>query len=49
MNPTRLKLVQRAFKKIDRDGSGCLDIEDLRDIYNTAKHPDVVSGKKTPD
>ena len=42
-------MVSRAFKKIDRDGSGVIDIDDLKDIYNTSKHPDVVSGKKTSD
>ena len=49
MTPNRLNLVKRAFKKIDRDGSGILDLDDLRDVYNTSKHPDVLSGKKTSD
>ena len=35
MNPKRLGLVRKAFSKIDRDGSGILDIDDLRDVYNT--------------
>ena len=43
----RLALVRKAFQKLDRDGSGIVDINDIRDVYNASKHPDVISGKKT--
>lgn len=49
LTPNRLALVKKAFAKLDRDESGVVDIEDLKDIYNTSRHPDVLSGKKTPD
>lgn len=49
LKPNRLALVQKAFKKLDRDGSGQVDINDIKDVYNTSKHPDVISGKKTGD
>ena len=49
MTPQRLKLVQLAFKKLDRDGSGIVDINDIRGVYNATKHPDVISGKKKED
>jgi Ca2+-binding EF-hand superfamily protein len=39
--------VKRAFQKLDRDGSGIVDINDIREVYNASKHPDVLSGKKT--
>jgi hypothetical protein len=39
----------KAFAKIDKDGSGILDIEDIKGVYNCSKHPDVQSGKKTED
>jgi Ca2+-binding EF-hand superfamily protein len=45
----RLALVNKAFKKLDRDNSGIVDINDIRGVYNGTKHPDVVSGKKTED
>jgi hypothetical protein len=47
MNDFRKQMVERAFRKIDKDGSGVLDINDIKDTYNAQKHPDVLSGKKT--
>ena len=49
MNPMRKKIVQKAYKKLDRDGNGWVDINDIRGVYNATKHPDVLSGKKTED
>lgn len=49
LTPNRLVLVKKAFQKIDKDGSGILDIDDLKDTYNTSRHPDVLAGKKTSD
>jgi len=39
--------VNKAFKKLDRDGSGEIDIRDLEGVYNAKNHPDVKSGQKT--
>jgi len=47
MNDYRRKLVEQAFKKLDRDQSGEITINDLRGVYNASNHPDVRSGKKT--
>lgn len=49
MNPRRQALVLRAFKVIDKDNSGILDISDIKKTYNAKKHPDVLSGKCTED
>jgi len=49
MNDFRLALAKRAFKIMDKDGSGQIDINDLRGVYNAKFHPDVKSGKKTED
>lgn len=32
---------------MDTDGSGEIDINDLKDYYNARNHPDVKAGKKT--
>ena len=45
----RKKIVLQAFKKLDKDGNGWVDINDIRGVYNAQKHPDVISGKKTED
>jgi Ca2+-binding EF-hand superfamily protein len=47
MNDYRKTVVEQAFNKIDRDGSGYITIDDIKDIYNAKRHPDVVQGKKT--
>jgi len=47
MNPARKKIVLQAFAKMDKDGSGMLDMNDIRGVYNANKHPDVLAGKKT--
>ena len=47
LNDFRRALVEKAFRKIDKDGSGFLDIDDIKDLYNASKHPDVIQGKKS--
>lgn len=39
----------QAFKKLDKDGNGWIDINDVRGVYKANKHPEVISGKKTED
>ena len=42
-------MVEKAFHVIDKDGSGILDINDIKGSYRADKHPDVVAGKKSED
>ena len=49
MNNFRKKLVGQAFNKIDKDGNGYVDINDIKGVYNAKKHPDVMQGKKTEE
>ena len=49
MNMARKKIVAQAFKKLDKDGNGWIDINDVRGVYKANQHPDVKSGKKTED
>lgn len=39
----------QAYKKLDKDGNGWVDINDIKGTYNANKHPDVMQGKKTED
>lgn len=32
---------------MDKDKSGVLDMDDIKEVYNAKKHPDVIAGKKT--
>jgi len=49
MNMARKKIVAQAYKKLDKDGNGWIDMDDIRGVYNAKKHPDVLAGKKTED
>jgi Ca2+-binding EF-hand superfamily protein len=42
LNDFRASLVEKAFRKIDKDSSGFIDIDDIKDLYNAKKHPDVI-------
>jgi len=47
MNERRLKMVKRAFKIMDRDGSGIIIANEIKHLYNASKHPEVIKGIKT--
>lgn len=49
MNERRRGLVQMAFKVLDSDGSGEIDINDIKGVYNAKFHPDVIAEKKTEE
>jgi hypothetical protein len=49
MNSNRKEMIKKAYAKIDYNGNGCLEIDDVRQSYNASNHPDVKSGKKTED
>jgi Ca2+-binding EF-hand superfamily protein len=45
----RKALVAQAFAKIDVDNNGFCDPQEIMQIYDASKHPDVVAGKRTPE
>ena len=49
MNGFRRNLAEKAFRIMDRDKSGTLNIDDIKGVYNGKMHPDVKAGKKTED
>lgn len=49
MPPQRKKFVMQAYAKLDRDGNGYVDINDIKGVYDASRHPDVLQGKKTED
>lgn len=42
-------MVRRAFDKLDGNGNGVIEIDDIKSFYNAKMHPDVKAGKKTQD
>ena len=49
LNSRRAALVNLAFDRLDKDGSGIVDFQDIKDVYNASRHPDVISGKRTEE
>lgn len=49
LNDFRRALVEKAFRKLDKDSNGFIELEDIKGIYNASKHPDVIQGRKTED
>jgi hypothetical protein len=47
LNERRKAIVQKAFNKMDRDGSGVVDKKDLIGCFSAKYHPQVVTGEKT--
>jgi len=48
--PLRRKtVIEAAFKRLDRDGSGVIDIRDIRDMYDVSRHPQVLAGRLSPN
>ena len=49
MNQFRISLVHQAFRKLDKDGSGTIEMNDIKGVYDAKNHPDVKDGKKTEE
>ena len=49
LTPNRRNLVMQAFKKLDKNGNGIIEIDDIRGVYSAKKHPAVMEGRKTED
>lgn len=49
MNPIRRDFVKKAFARLDKDGSGVVDIRDIQGVYSAKTHPDVKAGRKTEE
>ena len=45
MSNHRKSLIQQAFNKLDRDGSGVVTADDLKGVYVASKHPKYLSGE----
>ncbi|GMH50882.1 hypothetical protein TrRE_jg5132 [Triparma retinervis] len=48
LSERRLNLIKLAFNQIDHDGSGVIEAHEVASAYDPSKHPEVISGKKTP-
>ena len=49
LNAKRQEIVDKAFFKLDSDGSAEIDFADLRGVFDTSMHPKRLSGEMTED
>ena len=49
LNPSRMALVRVAFKRLDKDGNGYIDMNDIKLLYNARGHPDVIQKVRTEE
>ena len=49
LNDRRHQLVLSAFKILDSDNSGSVDINDIKNKFDASKHPGVIAGTMTVD
>jgi Ca2+-binding EF-hand superfamily protein len=49
LNATRTEWIRAAYDKLDVNKDGLVKLDDIAQIYDASQHPDVISGKSTPD
>ena len=42
-------MVHMAFRVLDKDNSGVIDMDDIVAVYDASRHPEVIAKKKTVD
>jgi hypothetical protein len=47
MSQRRINLVNQAFSILDKAGTGEVHPDDIMDVYDASKHPDVLAGTRT--
>jgi Ca2+-binding EF-hand superfamily protein len=45
--PRRQRVIEIAFDRFDVDKTGVIDLNDLREVYDVSRHPQVLAGKIT--
>jgi Ca2+-binding EF-hand superfamily protein len=49
MTPRRAKMVEKIFHRLDRDGSGLINLADVVQIYDVSSNSDFIERRKTKE
>lgn len=49
LTPRRLRMVQKAYTMLDRDGSGELSVQDIISVYDVSMNPEFIEGRKSKE
>ena len=49
MSKRRVALVHMAFDRLDSDGNGSIEGDEVAECYDASMHPEVVSGRRTAE
>lgn len=49
MNQNRQRLVNEAFDKLDANGNGVLELDEVKNSFDPKRHPDVIAGLKSEE
>ena len=47
LNSYRETIVNEAFGKLDANGNGTLDIDEVKEKFNPSRHPDAQNGSRS--
>jgi calcyphosin len=47
LNEFRVNLVKLAFRKLDGNGNGVLEISEVKEKFDASRHPDVTNGTRS--
>ena len=45
----RQAIIDKAFLKFDKEGNGEIDVTEIRQVFNCAKHPKIVAGEMSEE
>lgn len=49
ISANRKRLVQEAFNKLDSNGNGTLELQEVKDKFDPTRHPDVIHGIRSAE
>jgi hypothetical protein len=49
LSPIRRRLINEAYDKLDENGNGVLELDQVKNKFDASRHPDVISGLKSAE